>query len=72
VIPLEAVVRRGGVDFVYVVEDGAARNGPCAGPQFSVNRRRVLEGLSAETRYVVRGQNLIRVRSRVTVSAGSR
>jgi RND family efflux transporter MFP subunit len=72
VIPLEAVVRRGGVDFVYVVEDGAARERTVRLGQFSETGAEVLEGLKRGDTVVVRGQNLIRDGSRVTVSAGSR
>lgn len=71
-IPLEAVVSRGGADLVYVVADGVARERPVRLGRFSETGAEVLEGVAAGEVVVVRGQNLIRDGSRVSVSEGRR
>jgi len=71
-IPLEAVVRRGSADLVYVVADGVARERPVRLGRFSESGAEVLEGVAKGETVVVRGQNLIRDGSRVSVSERSR
>lgn len=71
-IPLEAVVRRGSSDLVYVVSDGVARERPVRLGRFSETGAEVLDGVAAGEVVVVRGQNLIRDGSRVSVSEGRR
>ncbi len=71
-IPLEAVVRRGSSDLVYVVADGVARERPVLLGRFSETGAEVLDGVAAGEVVVVRGQNLIRDGSRVSVSEGRR
>jgi hypothetical protein len=71
-VPLEAVVRRGSSDLVYVVSDGVARERPVRLGRFSETGAEVLDGVAAGEVVVVRGQNLIRDGSRVSVSEGRR
>lgn len=72
VIPLESVVRRGDSDFVYVVENGVARERVVRLGLFSETGAEVLNGLSRGDAVVVRGQNLIRDGSRVSQVEGAK
>jgi len=72
IIPLESVVRRGQTDFVYVIEKGIARERVITLGLFSETGAEILSGIKLGDLVVVRGQNLIRDGSRVTVAEGKK
>ena len=66
-VPVDAIVRRGGQDVVYVVADGVASERSVRVGLFADSDAEVLSGLEEGELVIVRGQNLIRDGSRVTV-----
>lgn len=66
-VPVDALVRRGGEDVVYVVADGVATERKVIVGRFAASDAEIISGLEEGEIVIVRGQNLIRDGSRVTV-----
>jgi membrane fusion protein (multidrug efflux system) len=71
IVSADAIVRRGGQDVVYVVKDGIASERAIRVGLFAAEGAEILSGLEEGELTIVRGQNLIRDGSRVSVQGGS-